>query len=123
MKLLLLIDDGDADRALFQLAAEQVDGIDTVVIDNGADGLDAIRADKPDLVLLDLNMQGMSGYDVLAALPERMPPVVVYSSSNAESDLRKSLAMGARSYVTKPQGLAGIVAVLEAARDWWGRAK
>ena len=123
MRLLLLIDDGAADRAVFELAAEQVDGLDTIIVNDGAAGLDAIEQHKPDLGLLDLNMVGMSGFDVLAALPERVPPVVVYSSSNAARDIKRSLELGARSYVSKPQGLPAIVEMLEAARGWWSKAR
>lgn len=76
----------------------------------------------PELILLDINMRGMSGYDVLrwirsqTGFPGR-PYVVMLSNSDARSDAEKSRALGADGFHTKPARLAAYVALLEALAD------
>lgn len=72
----------------------------------GQEALDMIAAEKPSLVLLDLMMPNVDGFDVLAALSksEEMSniPVVILSALNSESDIEKALSNGAKDFVTKP---------------------
>ncbi|MBV8707590.1 MAG: response regulator [Acidobacteriaceae bacterium] len=74
---------------------------------------------NPDLVLLDLNLPGLSGLDVLAAMKTdrklALIPVVVFSSSSREQDRKESLALGAQQYITKPNTFDGVIQALKAA--------
>ncbi len=74
---------------------------------------------RPDLVLLDLNLPGLSGLDVLAALKADQTlasmPVVVFSSSSREQDRKNSFALGARDYLVKPDTFDGVVQALKTA--------
>ena len=72
----------------------------------GQEALDMIDAEKPSLVLLDLMMPNVDGFDVLAALSKSEEtsniPVVILSALNSESDIEKALSNGAKDFVTKP---------------------
>ena len=72
----------------------------------GQEALDMISAEKPSLVLLDLMMPNVDGFDVLAALSKSEEtsniPVVILSALNSESDIEKALSNGAKDFVTKP---------------------
>ncbi len=74
------------------------------------DGEQALRILKepgfvPDLIILDLNIPGLSGYGVMAAYPVRKTPVVVFSSSRNEADVGRALSLGAKDFVHKPLDL------------------
>ena len=72
----------------------------------GQEALDMIAAEKPSLILLDLMMPNVDGFDVLAALSKSEEtsniPVVILSALNSESDIEKALSNGAKDFVTKP---------------------
>ncbi len=74
---------------------------------------------KPDLVLLDLNLPAKNGFEVLSDLKRseslRAIPVVIFSTSQSESDRSASLALGARDYVTKPSSFQRFVEALKSA--------
>jgi CheY-like chemotaxis protein len=74
---------------------------------------------RPDLVLLDLNLPGLSGLDVLAAMKaDRILmsiPVVMFSSSSRDQDRKSSFALGARQYITKPSTFDEVVEALKVA--------
>ena len=87
---------------------------------NGREALDLLhKAQRPNLLLLDLNLPGLSGLDVLAALKQNRElasiPVVVFSSSSREQDRKSSFALGARQYITKPNTFDGVVEALKTA--------
>jgi CheY-like chemotaxis protein len=77
----------------------------------------------PDLLLLDLKMPRMNGFDVLAWLrahPElKGPPVVVLSSSNQEEDVKRAYALGASDFQTKPHDTQGLVKFVQSLHQRW----
>jgi CheY-like chemotaxis protein len=106
---ILLVEDDPGDILIAQeaLRAGQLGSALTVVQD-GAEALARLRGEdtRPDVVLLDLNLPGMTGHEVLSEIkddPElRILPVVVLSTSSAEHDVRRSYELGANLYVSKP---------------------
>jgi CheY-like chemotaxis protein len=76
----------------------------------------------PCLLLLDLNLPGLSGFDVLEWLRQQATfrdlPVVVLSGSALESDREKAMRLGANDYVVKPD-LASLASELQRVRDQW----
>lgn len=80
---------------------------------------------EPDLVLLDLKMPRMDGFDVLQWRRKtddaRLLPVIVFSSSSLERDIRKAYSLGANSYVVKPMRSDALDGMVRALLDWWGR--
>jgi CheY-like chemotaxis protein len=77
----------------------------------------------PALLLLDLKMPNLTGFDVLewiAARPElKHLPVVVLSASPDDSDIKKATNLGARDYHIKPHRLPDLVAILKSINDRW----
>jgi two-component system, cell cycle response regulator len=104
MKVLIIDDDPNAlEVAKTRLSRER---LDIVCAQGGIAGLKAARAEEPDLVLLDLDMPDMSGFDVCRNLKcdEElcMIPVLFLSSSTTAEDKIAGLDLGAVDYVTKP---------------------
>ncbi|MCB2223970.1 MAG: response regulator transcription factor [Actinobacteria bacterium] len=95
------------------LAAE---GFDTEAAMDGKAGLERFRAQRPDLVLLDLMLPSLPGLDVLRAIRRDSDvPVVVVSAKDAEADIVAALELGADDYVTKPYSVRELVARIRAA--------
>jgi chemotaxis family two-component system response regulator Rcp1 len=81
------------------------------------------RAERPDLVLLDLNIPKMDGLEVLAAIKAdpalREIPVVVLTSSSAQRDVAESYKLSANCYVTKPVDLHEFLSVVQSIEQFW----
>lgn len=136
-KVLLVAEDDDNDALLLERALRRSvpGGFRMVRVANGEelvaylDGR-APYADRgahpcPDLILLDLKMPRMDGFDVLrwrrqndAAL---LIPVVVFSSSTLARDISEASRLGASSYVVKPMRSDALDSFVRALHDWWGR--
>ena len=82
-----------------------------------------LDAQRPDLMLLDLNMPRMDGREVLKAIkadPQLAHvPVVVMTTSDAESDILMSYHLGAAGYVTKPVGIDALFQAVHLIEDYW----
>jgi CheY-like chemotaxis protein len=80
-------------------------------------------APRPDLILLDLNLPGMRGQEVLEHIkndPEkRRIPVVILTSSQAERDIVQTYDLGANCYVTKPVDLAQFTVIVKSIETFW----
>jgi DNA-binding response OmpR family regulator len=117
-KRILCIED-DRDTALL-ISEELVDrGFDVRVAYNGRDGLGAILKDPPDLVLSDIGMPGMSGFDLLERLTameprfESMPFVFLTALGDHEHEIR-GWQLGADDYLTKPVDYDVLAALITA---------
>lgn len=93
-------------------------------VTGGAEALEVLRADeRPDLVLLDLNMPGMSGHDTLAAIKEnaslRSMPVLVLTTSGAPRDIAAAYDRHANSYLRKPIGYGDLVELMGRVEQYW----
>ncbi len=104
MKILLV---DDSPEALAIAAARlRKDEHEVVSADDGKSGLAAARSEKPDLILLDVDMPDMTGFDVCRTLKSdeelRMIPVIFLTGSADTADKVKGLDLGAVDYVTKP---------------------
>lgn len=117
MALILCIDDEEPLRRL--ITAELRDaGYETIEAADGRAGLAAIRAHRPDLVLCDVNMPQMNGYELLAELRENHPqlaeaPFVFLSALADRRDIIAGKRLGADDYLTKPVDLEVLVATVE----------
>jgi diguanylate cyclase (GGDEF)-like protein len=104
MKVLIIDDSPDA-LALAKARLSK-EGLELLCADGGKTGLEMARLEKPDLILLDLEMPDMSGFDVCRAIKADeelcMIPVIFLSGSGGPEDKVKGLNLGAVDYVTKP---------------------
>ena len=104
--LVLVVDDVDDIRTVVRFELEH-EGFDVQDVGTGAEAIEAAHRCKPDLVLLDLTMPGVDGWDVLRAL--RAPAesiggmsIAVYTGEADELVEQRALAAGAGAYLAKP---------------------
>lgn len=81
-------------------------GFDVLTATNGAEAVEVAEAEKPDLVILDVRMPRMSGYEACRCLKENPKtanlPVVFLSAKGQDSEIQQGLASGAEEYILKP---------------------
>ena len=91
-------------------------GYDIIDADNGDDAILLARQHRPDLALLDIRMEGMSGFDVAAYLRESLQTPFMFLSAFADdATVAQVKALGAVAYLVKPLDIAQIVPTVEAA--------
>lgn len=132
--IILMADDDDDDRllALDALAEARLDG-DLHFVENGEDLLDylhhrgkyksPVAAPRPGLILLDLNMPRKDGREALREIkadPElRRIPIVVLTTSQADTDIGAIYELGANSFISKPFQFEALVAVMRVLGQYW----
>jgi DNA-binding response OmpR family regulator len=113
-KTILVVDDKASMRTLVRDYLTE-EGFRVAVAENGRDALYVARHDKPDLILLDIMMPEMSGYEFLRAYrKESNTPIILLTARLEESDKVLGLELGADDYVTKPFGMRELVARIRA---------
>jgi len=112
-KEILIVDDEPSIVIPIQFLMQQ-QGYNVIVAENGHDALDMIYQYKPDLVLLDIMLPGIDGYEVCEIVrlnPElRDVRIIFLTAKGREVEIAKGLALGADAYITKPFSNAGLVA-------------
>ncbi|MCS6909005.1 MAG: response regulator [Anaerolineales bacterium] len=103
----ILIADDQSDNTQLLATRLSSEGYTFITASDGQETLDKVRAEKPDLVLLDVNMPGKSGFEVLAEIradPDiaHIPVIVLTAARTSVRDIREGLGLGADDYVTKP---------------------
>ncbi len=103
---LLLVEDDEAILRGLQMNLE-TEGYRVLVAKNGERALELALRETPDLVLLDVMLPGLNGYEVLAELRQRRPrlPVVMLTAKGTEEDKVMGLDLGADDYIVKPFSL------------------
>jgi len=114
LKLLLVEDDSDIADLVCMMLNER--GIDVTHVGNGALALDALCEEKFDIVLMDIHMPVMSGYDAIKELRTRgdKTPIVVMSASAMEADREKAELLGCQAYLVKPVDVDDILGIADA---------
>lgn len=131
---ILVADDDEEDRILTQeaLAGARLTNNLRFVVD-GQDLMDYLRhegryadadeAPTPGIILLDLNMPKLDGREALAVIkadPElKSIPVVVLTTSSAETDIQTAYELGVNSFITKPVTFGGLVEVMQDFSRYW----
>jgi DNA-binding response OmpR family regulator len=113
---ILLVD--DEERIINFLRAKlKISGYDVLVATNGAEALEQFRTHEPDLVVLDLVMPKMDGFEVLKELRSfSSVPVIILSAKRADVDKIKGLHLGADDYLPKPFNPDELLARIEAVK-------
>jgi DNA-binding response OmpR family regulator len=117
----LVADDEDDIRDLVCLAVAKAGGTVTGSVSDGSSALAAVRADLPDIAVLDVSMPGLTGLDVCTAV--RTDPamagvrVLLLSAGASLDDVARGLSAGADAYLSKPFSIAGLVHQLRSFTD------
>lgn len=105
MKRILIADDKATSRELLRTVLER-QGYAIIEAGNGEEALQKVRADQPDLILLDLQMPLRNGYEVLGELRQDARyaalPIIALTASAMRGDREKALAAGFTGYLSKP---------------------
>jgi CheY-like chemotaxis protein len=109
MKRILIVDDKATSRELLRTVLEKY-GYTIIEASDGGEAIEKTRAENPDLILLDLQMPVLNGYEVLDELREdplySALPIIALTASAMQGDREKALAAGFTAYLTKPVQLA-----------------
>ena len=112
-KKILIVDDEPGIVVPVKFLMEQ-QGYLVITTNNGEDALDLVHQHKPDLVLLDIMLPGIDGYEVCEIM--RLNPdyrdvkIVFFTAKGRETEIAKGLALGADAYITKPYSNADLLA-------------
>lgn len=121
MKIILIEDDEILAKVLSEELRDA--GFEVATAFDGEAGLELIRSQHPDLVLLDLIMPKLNGFEVLATLkksPETKDiPVIILTVVNADEDIMKGLQLGAHDFIIKSQH--AVVEIVEKIKNFFSK--
>lgn len=124
---IVVAEDDPDDRLLIQEAFEEARFTNNIdFVEDGVELMDYLRRPglpQPGLLLIDLNMPRKDGREVVKEIkadPElKHIPVVILTTSEAESDICRSYRLGANSYIQKPVSFEGLVEVIKVLNRYW----
>jgi len=113
IKKILIVDDSPTERYYLTAILER-NGFTVTTAENGDDAMAKIKADRPELILMDVVMPGANGFQVTRSIakdPELADvPIIICSTKNQETDRIWGLRQGARDYLVKPVDEAQLLA-------------
>ncbi len=132
-EIFILIAEDDADdRFLLKSAFEENGYCDKLhFVENGVELLDYLHqleggkyeAKMPRIILLDLNMPKKDGREVLKEIKQspslKKIPVIIFSTTNNEQEMKRCYELGANSYITKPNSFENLIKTVAAIRNYW----
>jgi len=128
---ILLVEDNPGDIRLTKEAMKEAKIINNLnVVEDGVEALAYLRkkgkfkgANRPDLILLDLNLPKKNGREVLAEIKQdinlKQIPVVILTVSRAEEDVLKTYELHANCFITKPVDMDQFIKVVKSIEDFW----
>lgn len=114
-KLILVVEDDDAVAKGLLFALED-EGFDAVHAANGQDALEVVRSNNPDIILLDIRLPDISGFDVCRTLRqgEYKMPILMLTARDDLTDKILGLELGADDYIVKPYALKEVISRIRA---------
>ena len=105
MATILIIDDSPTDVRVFTTLLERA-GHQVAAVSTAEEGIERVRADMPDLVIMDVIMPGMNGFQATRTLTRdpktQSVPIVMITTKSMEPDRVWGLRQGAKAFITKP---------------------
>lgn len=113
----LIVDDEDLTRVLLSRVLERIktNSINILLAEDGEEALRIAAAERPDLVLLDLLLPKLNGYDVcreLRAIPDYEPHIIILTARGQDTDREHAREIGADGFMTKPFNPSRLIAQL-----------
>jgi two-component system cell cycle response regulator DivK len=113
IKRILVVEDQEDNRAILRDLLTAAD-FEYVEATNGVEGVDAAERERPDLILMDIQLPEIDGYEAtrrIKANPELNPiPIIAVTSFALSGDEKKALAAGCQDYITKPYSPRALLA-------------
>lgn len=117
IKNVLVVDDSPTDAHVLAEMLEK-NGFSVISASSGEEGVEMAKSQKPDLILMDVVMPGMSGFEATRAISKGADtsdiPIIICSSKDQETDKAWGLRQGARDYLVKPIEEKTLMAKLQA---------
>ncbi len=119
MTTVLIVDDVKSLAEQYAYDLERIGGYETIVATGGAEALEIISREPVDCMILDLEMPGVDGFEVLRTLGERMIriPVIVYTGTGSYERCVQAIKLGAYSFIDKAESMELVVREVENALD------
>jgi len=116
-KKILLVDDSDTVLMMNRLILSK-EGYGILIAKDGQQAVDLAFKERPDLILMDVIMPNVGGFDAVRALREKAEtkdiPVIMVTTRGEEENIRRGFDVGARDYVTKPVNGGELIAKIRA---------
>jgi twitching motility two-component system response regulator PilH len=113
---ILIIDDSPTDVRVFTTMLERA-GHRVDAVNNAEDGIERVRATRPDIVIMDVIMPGMNGFQATRTLtrdPETSSvPIVIITTKSMETDRVWGMRQGAKAFITKPVNEKELLACID----------
>ena len=123
---ILVADDDEEDRQLIRDALKESHLLNEIrFVKDGEELMQALLGSNslPGLILLDLNMPKKDGREVLKELKQheqfKKIPVIIFSTTNNEQEMRRCYELGANSYITKPNSFDSLIKTVAVMRNYW----
>jgi twitching motility two-component system response regulator PilH len=117
IQTVLVVDDSPTDTHVISEMLQK-HGYSVITASSGEEGIETARAQKPDLVIMDVVMPGMSGFEATRAISRDTEtggiPVIICTTKDQETDKAWGLRQGAKDYVVKPVQEAELIAKISA---------
>ena len=116
-RTILVVDDSMTMRAVIELSLKKIPDVRVIQAASGQEALEKIKEDAPALILTDINMPQMSGYELIEAIrtknSDRTTPIVFMTTKGEDSAPEKGLALVADAYVSKPVNPKELIETVE----------
>jgi len=126
---IFLVEDSEDFSFLIEKAINHIDkNLTLKIVDNGLAALEVLKRYDPEnarprIILLDLNLPGLSGLDLLREIKGidflKQVPVILFTTSDNPKDVRAATEYGANAYVTKPHGYLALIKCLKSLFSFW----
>jgi len=126
---IFLVEDNEDFSFLIEKAIDHIDkDLSIKIVDNGLNALEVLKhldqeGIRPRIILLDLNLPGLSGLDLLVKIKTieflKQVPVILFTTSDNPKDVRLATEHGANAYVTKPHGYIALIDCLRSLFNFW----
>lgn len=118
MARILIVDDSPTEIHVLKTMLEK-NGFETLAATSGEEGIEAAKAQHPDLILMDVVMPGLNGFQATRQLTKGAEtasiPVIIVTTKDQKTDEMWGLRQGAKDYITKPAKEADLVSKINAA--------